>query len=523
MPPAVTNFHITFINFHISRRTGSRSADSLPGMLRNVLHRAEDVMPQRLSRSYRGSTAAERHPAAWPARLAGRHGALSGAGQRRDLHRASRPATRSPSATWRAARPANWWPGIAGARRCRHSRRKVEQQCGRPEGAASGRQRKSRAPFAGAGAAQDRSSTGRRPFAVRGCESAGYGSRVQGFARRQPDRRRARRADAGRRPDTATPLSVIVRRAKIRHGRRNRNCPIRSPIRCSTSASIRRPRSPISSKAGDFIQIIDVDGRQCTDFQCFSARKLDKGRDHPLDVTTTRTLMGASYPMPGLHSKYYDQDMEPLVEVVQDTCGRHDAFALACAAKYYDDIGYPGHVNCSENFNGALADKGVAPRAGWMAINFFFNTGDRRAWRHRFRRAVVAAGRLCADAGDDRHRLRLLRLPRRHDAGQWLGPDRHPCAHLFRPAEILASDRHTHDARCRAEDDPRDRLPFELCQSTRAISSNTGATGWPTPSPRKGRSRNTGPAARTRWSWTCRRCASSRSPARIPRRCCNTR
>ena len=91
-------------------------------------------------------------------------------------------------------------------------------------------------------------------------------------------------------------------------------------------------------------------------------------------MTTTRTLMGSSYPMPGLHSKYYDQDMEPLVEVVQDTCGRHDAFALACAAKYYDDIGYPGHTNCSENFNRALADKGVTPRAGWMAINFFFNT-----------------------------------------------------------------------------------------------------------------------------------------------------
>jgi len=30
-------------------------------------------------------------------------------------------------------------------------------------------------------------------------------------------------------------------------------------------------------KAGDYIQIIDVDGRQCTDFQCFDARKLDKG------------------------------------------------------------------------------------------------------------------------------------------------------------------------------------------------------------------------------------------------------
>ena len=128
-------------------------------------------------------------------------------------------------------------------------------------------------------------------------------------------------------------------------------------------------------KAGEYIQIIDVDGRQCTDFQCFDARKLDRGIVHPLDVTTTRTIQGHNYPMPGLHSKYFDHDMVPLVEVVQDTCGRHDTFGLACAPKYYDDIGYPGHANCSDNFNGALAAYGVEPRAGWMAANFFFNTG----------------------------------------------------------------------------------------------------------------------------------------------------
>ena len=173
--------------------------------------------------------------------------------------------------------------------------------------------------------------------------------------------------------NTATPLGVFVRRAKIRPARRGQlGDPLADPVLDLRVHSATAEAYFV--KAGDYLQIIDVDGRQCTDFQCFSARKLDKGRDLPLDVTTTRSLMGSSYPMPGLHSKYYDQDMEPLVEVIQDTVGRHDAFALACAAKYYDDIGYPGHTNCSENFNGALADKGVTPRAGWMAINFFFNT-----------------------------------------------------------------------------------------------------------------------------------------------------
>ena len=174
--------------------------------------------------------------------------------------------------------------------------------------------------------------------------------------------------------DTLTPLTVMIKRSVITQSVRfELPTPLADPlqdIRVHTQTA-----EAYFVKAGDYIQILDVDGRQCTDFECFSARKLDKGIEHALDVTTTRTLMGHAYPMPGLHAKYYDQEMLPLVEVVQDTCGRHDAFALACSAKYYDDIGYPGHINCSDNFNHALARFGVGGRPGWMAINFFFNTG----------------------------------------------------------------------------------------------------------------------------------------------------
>ena len=84
--------------------------------------------------------------------------------------------------------------------------------------------------------------------------------------------------------------------------------------------------------------------------------------------------MGSAYPQPGLYRKFYDLDMDPLVEVVRDTVGRHDTFALACQAKYYEDMGYPGHVNCTDNFNGALRAFEIAPRKGWEALNFFYNT-----------------------------------------------------------------------------------------------------------------------------------------------------
>ena len=128
-------------------------------------------------------------------------------------------------------------------------------------------------------------------------------------------------------------------------------------------------------KAGEFIQVIDVMGRECSDFQAFDQRQLEKGVERGIDVTTTRTLMGLGYPGPGLSSKYYDVDMQPLVEVLQDTVGRHDTFGLACAAKYYEDMGYFGHPNCSDNFNHALTPHGIQPRNGWAAANFFFNTG----------------------------------------------------------------------------------------------------------------------------------------------------
>jgi aminomethyltransferase len=127
-------------------------------------------------------------------------------------------------------------------------------------------------------------------------------------------------------------------------------------------------------RAGEYIQIIDVHGRQCSDFLAFHRHKLEQGVERGLDATVTRTLMGNAYPMPGLQGKFYDLDMDPLVEVVRDTVGRHDTFALACQAKYYEDMGYPGHLNCTDNFNGALSPFPIAPRKGWEALNFFYNT-----------------------------------------------------------------------------------------------------------------------------------------------------
>ncbi|HTF53905.1 MAG TPA: DUF1989 domain-containing protein, partial [Pseudonocardia sp.] len=127
-------------------------------------------------------------------------------------------------------------------------------------------------------------------------------------------------------------------------------------------------------KAGQYIQIIDVEGRQCSDFLAFGAHRLDDGVERGLDSTTTRYFMGNAYPQPGLYGKFYDADAQPLVEIVRDTVGRHDTFGLACNPKYYEDMGYPGHISCTENFNNQLRGYNIAERAGWPALNLFYNT-----------------------------------------------------------------------------------------------------------------------------------------------------
>ena len=174
--------------------------------------------------------------------------------------------------------------------------------------------------------------------------------------------------------DTITDLTVFVHRQPRAAGEQIVRLPdpLADPLQDQRIEA--RTAFSYEVKAGQYIQIIDVEGRECSDFQCFDIAALDKGLERCIDATSTRHVVGASYPAPGLLAKFYTQDFEPMVELVRDTCGRHDSFGTACTAKYYEELGYPGHVNCSENFNRALAPFGIQQRPGWMAINLFFNT-----------------------------------------------------------------------------------------------------------------------------------------------------
>ena len=173
-----------------------------------------------------------------------------------------------------------------------------------------------------------------------------------------------------------TDLTIFIKRANIINDKEHSIIP--DPMYDPLNETTIKKQTAISFevKAGDFIQIICPTGRQCSDFVAFDTSKLDKGIEKGLDWQTTRTFMGSTFPGPGLYSKFYDTDHEPLVEVIRDTVGRHDTFNLACTSKYYEDAGYFGHPNCSDNLSVAMENFGVKKQKGWHAINLFFNTSS---------------------------------------------------------------------------------------------------------------------------------------------------
>tara|TARA_B100001540_G_scaffold169512_1_gene149801 strand:+ start:1386 stop:3737 length:2352 start_codon:yes stop_codon:yes gene_type:complete len=175
--------------------------------------------------------------------------------------------------------------------------------------------------------------------------------------------------------EVATDLYVFIKRNNKKNFKQEAVVP--EPLADVKSEILIKDSSAVSYevKKGDFIQIIDLYGRQCSDFNAFDSDALQKGKEYSIDPTATRSLIGNSYPMPGLSSKFFDKNQDPLIEVMQDSIGRHDTFGTACSLKTYEDQGYFGHVNCSDNFNYSLDSFGIEKRKAWQAVNLFWNTG----------------------------------------------------------------------------------------------------------------------------------------------------
>lgn len=123
------------------------------------------------------------------------------------------------------------------------------------------------------------------------------------------------------------------------------------------------------ARAGEFIAVEDVAGRQIGDFVAFNADEPDEW----LSPSHTRVALMSMRLRPG--DRLVSSRRRPMLEVVADTVGVHDFSVPACDPSRYEVFfGITGHRNCHENLTEALAPYGVDPLQIRDPFNLFQNS-----------------------------------------------------------------------------------------------------------------------------------------------------
>ncbi|CAN7179494.1 DUF1989 domain-containing protein [Paraburkholderia hospita] len=129
-------------------------------------------------------------------------------------------------------------------------------------------------------------------------------------------------------------------------------------------------------KAGQFLTITDVEGQQAADFVAVTS----SDKSEKLSPTHTRRQLRSLFFNVG--DALYSSLGRPLLRVVEDTVGVHDANVPACDdTRFTVDFNVTGHRNCLDNMHSGLALHGLSPFDVPEPFNLFQNgpvTPDRR-------------------------------------------------------------------------------------------------------------------------------------------------
>jgi uncharacterized protein len=121
--------------------------------------------------------------------------------------------------------------------------------------------------------------------------------------------------------------------------------------------------------AGDRLTVIDPRGEQVADLLAFNAADLDEV------ISSGRTLDYAETIYLTTGHKLYSNRSRVLLEIVEDTVGRHDFLLTPCSLDtfhhFYPTL--PPHRGCFGNLAEALAPFGVVPDRIPVAFNCFMN------------------------------------------------------------------------------------------------------------------------------------------------------
>lgn len=119
---------------------------------------------------------------------------------------------------------------------------------------------------------------------------------------------------------------------------------------------------------GEELCIVDVEGKQVGDFVCFNRDDLN---EHVSPVHMRSSLSSIRLK---LNDFLYTNYREHMMQLIEDTVGKHDFFFPACDYyRYKVDFGVENHPNCHDNLMEALSKFNVKPDPLPDPINWFMN------------------------------------------------------------------------------------------------------------------------------------------------------
>jgi uncharacterized protein YcgI (DUF1989 family) len=121
-------------------------------------------------------------------------------------------------------------------------------------------------------------------------------------------------------------------------------------------------------RTGEVVQISTLEGKQVADFVAVSLA-------NPREVSSTAaTRAGNNSIMLQNGMGIYSNLRNKMLELVEDTVGRHDILFAACDPQRYSvDFGIEDHANCREALAGALEPFGIAFETVPDPVNWFMN------------------------------------------------------------------------------------------------------------------------------------------------------
>jgi uncharacterized protein YcgI (DUF1989 family) len=142
----------------------------------------------------------------------------------------------------------------------------------------------------------------------------------------------------------------------------------------------------IEVKQGQLVQIVDVQGKQVADFVAFNGHD----RAEYLSVAVTRGANNNVMLQQG--QTLYSNRRNPMLEITEDTVGRHDTLFAACDPKRYEALEAPGHANCRTALADALQGFGVDYDHIPDPVNWFMNVAIRQRGELEIREPLSERG-----------------------------------------------------------------------------------------------------------------------------------